>query len=300
MNDAGDAPQSDPLREVAQAILAHPRFTPAVLVYVDEITKWRRGLGRFAWAATSYVGTHIVGFVLLLHYANTTGEPEGGATFTRLLAQCQRRNLCGAGALRTVLTLATVAGYLKSSRGADKRVQIFAPTEKLLAKSCDLYRCPMAALDQLVDGAAYADQVRADAGFIPRMITSAGQQYIEHDILVADNFPHLLELMYMTGGCLVVLALVEAELRGHPCPSTRTVGQQCGVSASQVREILRRASAHGLVALSADGQVASAAALTSMYRQFVARELALYAKYTLGLEPHFVVASSGVRLKAAE
>lgn len=122
MNVAIDAPRHDPLQEVAEAVLAHPHFTPAVLVYVREITEWRRSLGRFAWAATSYVGTHIVGFVLLLHYANSAGKPEGGATFTRLLEQCQRRNLCGAGALRTVLTLATVAGYLRSTRGVDSSV----------------------------------------------------------------------------------------------------------------------------------------------------------------------------------
>lgn len=42
--------------------------------------------------------------------------------------------------------------------------------------------------------------------------------------------------------------------------------------------------------ISADGQVTSAKALTADYRRFVARELALCAKYTLRLQAHFVSA----------
>ena len=293
-----DDVQPAPLDEVALAISQHPRFTRGVLVYIDEILAWRRSLGRFAWAATSYVGTHVIGFVLLLHYANTTGRSEGGATFGRLLEQCQRRNLCGPRALRTVLNLASVAGYLQTQKGGDKRVQVFVPADKLIAMTRALYRCPMACLDQLIDQPVYAEMARSDPAFISRLMTTAGRQYAEDGILIADYFPQLLELMNLSGGCPVVLALVESHLRDAPCVSTRTLGQQAGVSASQARQILRRASTHGLITLSADGQVIEVDALAGLYQQFVARELALYVKYTLGLEGRFTAARTPLNSSA--
>ena len=159
-----DREQIDPLSNVSHAIAQHPNFTSAVLVYVQEMAKWRGSLGRVAAAATSYGGTQAVGFVLVLHFANTTGNPDNGATYTRLHEICQLRNLCGSRALRTLLTLARLAGYLQVEQGCDRRVQILVPTRKLIAKSQDLYRCPMSSLDQLVERPIYAEAIRSDPG----------------------------------------------------------------------------------------------------------------------------------------
>ena len=82
-------------------------------------------------------------------------------------------------------------------------------------------------------------------------------------------------------------AIVQSHLRGMKPPSTHQIARQFSFSASQVRNIIECAGGHGLMTISANGQVLDAAPLAALYKRYFAREIALYAKYTLGLEDEF-------------
>ena len=102
----------DPLGAVMDGMLRHPSFDDVTLLYLDRILAWRRQMGVFNRVATT-AGLHAIGYVIFLHFANTSGRPENGATYSRLLDICEARRNCGSRALRTTLVLAQVMGYLQ-------------------------------------------------------------------------------------------------------------------------------------------------------------------------------------------
>ena len=166
----------DPLAHVQAAILRHPKFPLASRQYFEGIAMWRRTLGLANRFSSTEVATHIIYYVMLLHYGNPTGAPEAGATFGRLLNICETRKQCGARALRTVLVLANLAGYVHAARSpTDRRVQYYVPSPKLLEMVREFHRRALSCLDHLVDQPIYEQM--ADAGsaylivFIPVSVT---------------------------------------------------------------------------------------------------------------------------------
>ena len=279
--------EADPLGTTMHGILGHPAAAETMRQYLDNVLAWRRDMGRFNRVATS-AGLYVIGFVLFLHFANRSGRPEQGATFSRLLAICEARRTCGPRALRTILTLAHIMGYLGVSRArGDRRVQIYAPTDKLLTQTRQQYALVCGCLDRLVPSGNFASTLKSDPAFMPSVFASSGQAFLDLGLEITGHVPDLEALIQMQAGFPTFASIVNAHLRGIECPSAQAIAKEFHVSSSQVRTVLKAAADRGLITLSERGQVLDAAPLAAQHKAMIARELALYAKYAFGLEDYF-------------
>lgn len=279
---------TDPLGATMHGILKHPAFEQSALHYLDHTLAWRREMGLFNRVATS-AGLYTIGYVLFLHFANRSGPPEQGATYSRLLDICELRNTCGPRALRTILALAQFMGYLNSVRSSrDKRIQIYTPTEKLVSQTQKQNATTCACLDRLVPNANLADQERADPDFAATLYATSGKAFLDHGIQITEYFPDIDALIKLQAGCPTLFSVVNAHMRGLPCPSAKTIAKEFHVSSTQVRALLKSAADRGLINMTERGQVLGAEVLVEQQKAMIARELALYAKYSFGLENHFV------------
>ncbi len=278
----------DPLVEVMEGILRHPPFDAAALAYVANIVHWRERLGLFNRIGTN-LAFHVINYSAYLHLANRAGTVENGATFSNLLAICEARGQCGSRALRTVLTLLKVTGQLhtKPSR-SDGRVRVYIPSDKLLGEIKDIYGYSMMVLDTLMPSSQYAQAIREDQEFLPRIIAGSGRAIIEDGLRITEYFPELHDIISRAGGLPTSISLADAHLRGIAYPSQQTISRKFKISPTQVRAIINALTEDGLITRSQDGKILKAHLLVEQHKGLIARELALHVKYGLGLERVFV------------
>jgi len=281
--------QVDPLRNIAEGICRHPDYERAVLYYVERKLVQRRALGFGNQAMSSLPASHVMVFLLLLYYEGAGSAGAGGATSTRLLAICEARRTCGSRALRTILALGQMAGLVRRVRSSyDKRVHVYEPTRKLIDESLHIVAQTIGALDYLVRERNFAGLPYTDRDFVPNLIKTSIRAYVDTGIPIVEYYPQMHELLVLKGGTSSAAALVRAQLAGEKPPSTYQIGQQFRISATQVRNIIECAQSHGLVTVSPQGQLIEAGELVALYKKYFARELALYVKFTLGLEDYFL------------
>lgn len=291
--------QHDPLADIAAGIAAHSGYETALARYIDRKLDRRRQLGFQNHAISSLRASHVMAFVMLLHAEHKAGLSEHGATLSALLAACERRNVCGSRALRTILTLGTVAGFLQRKRSsADHRIYAFVPTDCLIAEAQETIARTIAVFDILVPGHDFGERPFRDPDFVCHLVTTSLRPYVDLWIAIADHNPLLHELLNQKGGTSGVAAIVRAELGGEKLPSTHKFAQAFKISSTQVRNLIERAAGHGLVNVSPQGHLLDARALVDHYKIYFARELALYARYSLGLGPHFTALSRQVDASA--
>jgi hypothetical protein len=270
-----------------QGILNHPAFEQMALHYLNDMLAWRREMGVFNRVASS-AGLYAIGYVLFLHFANRSGPPEQGATYSRILAICEARGTCGPRALRTILTMAHFMGYLNSARSSrDKRIQIYTPTEKLISQSRKQNATTCSCLDRLVPNANFVEQERTDRDFASHLYATGGKAFLDHGIQITEYFPDLDAIIQMHAGCPTLFSIVNAHMRAIPFPSAKAIAKEFHVSSSQVRAILKTAADRDLIVLSERGHVVTAEKMAEQQKGMIARELALYAKYSFGLEDYF-------------
>ena len=118
----------------------------------------------------------------------------------------------------------------------------------------------------------------------------ACQAYLDHNIQMGEHFPELLTIMQRDNGLPTVLAFVEAQLQGVNSPTAKEIAKRFTTSLSQVRKVIKEAGGMNFIKLNDDGRIVDASNITTTYKNFIARELSLYAKYGLGLENYFVAA----------
>jgi hypothetical protein len=285
--------QADPLADLAGAIRAHPKFDEAALRYIEHLHTWRSDLGALNKIISSHARGQIIACVMYLHFNNETGNSDNGATFERVADLCLGRVPCGPKVLRTVLVVASLSGYLEIERGhTDRRLKLYRPTEKLLGHFRKLFGHKLACFDHLVEGRGFARKLHFDPRFVERLIATSGNAYFALGAQVGEKFPDLYPILCIDGGFGATISVVESQLRGRPAPSLNHIGQRFRVSPSQARKILKLAEERGLILFTADGRVADASGLVGLYKLYLAREFALYAKHSLGLESSFITSKA--------
>jgi hypothetical protein len=226
--------------------------------------------------------------ILYLHFQARPDDPDEGATYERLLKLCLEREFCGPRVLRTVLMLAETTGRVAVQRGRfDRRLKIFRPTEKLLAQSRHSAERVLDSLELIVGDRWPRPSGSSRDVLIRRMTCVAGRRYFEDGIEICEHYEDLLAILRLDGGLATVIAVTDAELKGMNLPPYKEIAQRFRFSASQSRKILKRAEELGLVTFSSGGRLADASGLVRTYKWAIARELALHAKYALGMGPYF-------------
>ena len=289
----------DPLAELANALMRHPAFDRAANLHLNNLVQWRRDLGIFNRVATE-TGLHIVQYVILLHYNPAAAADGNGATFTNLLKLCQDRSQCGSRALRTTLAVSCFTRYLLTKPSdRDQRTTLYLPAPKLLREIRRSFAQALACIDVIVGKDLYAQKMLTDETFLPLVMETAGRAYLEQRLTVTENFPAVHSLIQLKGGGPAVIAIVDASVRGAPFPSPEAIAREFQISSSQVRNVQDVAKSKGLITIGSNGQVENAHELTAQFKGMLARELSLYAKYALGLEPYFCSGKSALQKSAA-
>jgi hypothetical protein len=280
--------QADLLTNVANGILRHPAYDQAVLYNLDRKLERRRRMGLSNQAISSLRASHAIVFIVLLHHENPTGRIEDGATFHRILELCEARQICGSRSLRTMLAVSQMIGFVERVRSDDDhRVFGYRPTEMLLDEARRIASRSIGCFDRMVPGRAFAHLPYRDKDFLSYFVRTSIRAYVDLRLPIVEYFPVVHDLLMQKGGTSCVAALVQAALRDQSIPSTHQISRDYAFSASQVRNIFDRAAHSGLISISPQGHPSDVQRLVELYKQYYAREIALFAKYTLGLEPYF-------------
>ena len=278
---------SDPLSELAQALMQRPEFESAARLYFSNLLQWRRALG-FANRLTTDPAFHVLQYVIQLDASPATTGDGKGATYTNLLKICQDRKQCASRALRTILGLASFAGYLqKRPLENDQRITVYQPSAKLLTDTRRFFAQTMACIDIIEGHGYYAEKMLTDATFLPHVMATAGGAYIEQKLAITEYSPDLHELIQLRGGCPTLIAIVDAQIRRAPFPTPLAIARDFHISSSQVRNVLEAAKSNGQITTGPNGQIENADVLAGQFKTMLARELAMYCKYALGLEPKY-------------
>lgn len=281
--------KTDVIAKLASAIALQPNFDTATLFYIDSVLQWRREIGFFNHVFSSYARNMVVAYICFLHFANPTGKPEDGATYSRVWEIVDRRKDCGSRALRTFLTLATLAGYfIRDQSKDDKRVFAYVPSPKLLAQSSHHFTYAISCFDILLGTDVHAKTAHANPRFHEDVMASSGAATLKYDIAFAEPIPHGLAILNQTGGLATMVSLARAQIANSAMPTAHSIAKSYKVSATQARNVMNYMRDHKLIMTHNEGGVLSAAPIAEIFRWFLSRELALYAKYTLGLEQHFM------------
>jgi hypothetical protein len=270
----------DPLLDTTHALLAQPTFARAAQHYVEHVIAWRRELGLYNLVGTE-IGQHITYYLALLHFTQPPGLPEAGATFSNILQICERRGQCGSRALRTVLQVLKVMGLITArSAEGDARVQVYAPSERLIQALREHLKHTMICLDLIVGEERYAPLIEANSAFVGELLAKSGRPFIDLNLQIVEAVPDLEALIKLRGGCPTLFRLLKSHIDGVPPPSPQVIAREFKLSASQVRNVIKAAESAGLMAWRQDGSL-DARRLAERQRLMLARELAVHAKYGL-------------------
>jgi hypothetical protein len=266
----------DQLAGIAARIAAHPKFDDAVLHYAQSLLEWKAANRQVGKAQASHARSSIIGYILFLHFAADPADPDDGATYQKLWALCERRRDCGPRVLKTALALFRFARFVTQENGQrDRRLRLYRPTPKLVEFVTDWYARSLGSFDRLNESNQLAARMRADPEFLREVTLATGYPYLRLDIKLVQHFPQLYQLFMTDGGFPVVTLLAKARLTGESLPQPSVIGKQFGISTSQVRNVLKSIEAQGLLRPEGEG------GLLALYRAYVAREMALFAKYAL-------------------
>jgi Bacterial regulatory proteins, gntR family len=274
----------DPLADLSNVLLRHPEFERVARLYIGNIVQWRRSLGLINRVITD-ASIHIVYFLVMLHFCRAGQDAKDGATFTNLLEICEARGHCGSRALRTVLAALTVTRYVHARQAEDdQRIKVFAPSQTVLTDIRRHLSLTLGCLDILIGEERYAKRMLDDPSFLAQLMASAGESYLELGLTVSEQVPELHGLLQLRGGHIAAAALANAHLQGDAIPSPQAIARVFHVSASQIRNVLAEANTMGLITSDPGQGATDVRPLVEQMRAVLARELALYAKYGLGLE----------------
>jgi hypothetical protein len=288
MNNA-QTPKPDPILEVTNAILAHPGFDSAALYYFENVMKWRREIGFADKFMSGYTRHLILYFVFYLHFTNETGLPENGASFGRIWDLVDQRKECGSRALRTILGISSLVGYLDKVPGqVDKRAVAYVPTEAVLASSKAHLENMMKCLDIILDSDIYAKEVKSDPDFIAKSMWSIGVPIKEHEIVFIEIDPLLAKVARTSGGMATLFAIAEAQLKKTPLAHPKKIAKTGRFSTSQIRVNIKHLTEIGAVNIDAKTNQISESHCTLFSKTLLARELALHVKFRLGIESKFL------------
>jgi hypothetical protein len=277
--------QFDVIGDLANALLTHPHFEKTVHYFCNNTIEWRREIGFINHLVTNYSRHLIVYYICSLHFANQTELPEGGATFSRVWEIVERRKDCGSRALRTILGVLTLVGYLRKVPGEiDKRTYAYEPTEKLLSHLSKhmiyMFRC----FDILLNTDQYSKRMTEDPQYLADVMKYGGKAVFEHDIVLLESEHEFVKILHMPGGTQTLYSIARSQIMQVDFPKPAELSKKYKVSMRQARSVIDYSVANGIMELDADGNLSSALGATRLVRFALARELAIYAKFALGLE----------------
>ena len=273
-------PIADSLQLEAARLAAMPEFPQAVRAYMVGAAQFRES-PRIVNKLVSYdTRWRVIGYLLYLALDRETYGPQGGATYGRVLDLCTRRNEVSPRVLKTVLALLQLSGFIEATRNAtDRRSKFYRPTARMMTFVHRWLTYATTTLDVLEPHMQRAAMLRDDPQFAARFLVSGGRSHTS-ETPPADLMPEFIAFLGGRDGAgAVVLAMLTADLDSVATPSRADIARRFGLSKTQVSNSLREGERLGWVAFDRDGMPVPTQVLRDKYRQWIAIELAFYARH---------------------
>jgi hypothetical protein len=272
--------EPDPLTAQAARFAAMPAFDAALRAYITGVAGFRRSNRMINKLVSYHARWRLAGYLLYLHADRERFGPDGGATYSNLLAMCYRPPEIRPRVLKTMLALLQFTGFVKAKRASsDRRSKIYQPTARMQGFLQPWLRYATSTLDILEPELRRARLLQDDAGFVDRFLVSSGRAHETAKPLV-ERMPEFIAFFGARDGAgAVVLPIMQADMDGTPVPSRGEFAKTFGLSKTQVTSVLRLGETQGYFVLDAAGVPAATDRLRATFRQWVATELAFYAQH---------------------
>lgn len=264
---------------VPEEIAAHPRFAAAVHQYTLGVTDFRQGPRLLNKLVSHNDRFRVIGYLIYLHCHH---ERYGhyGATYSNLLALCVAHRHASPRAVKTVLAMLQLGGFISVVRDPDdRRSKVYRPTEKMWGFSDKWLTYGFGALDALDPEGRRVEALHADPEYARYFYVTACQEFQAGEQLT-DRVPEFAHFFAHEGGFPVLAAIMLADGEGGPVPSRAAIAERFGSTKTQVGNLLTVAADQGLVTLDAVGTATPTGRMRDLYARWVAIELAYYARNT--------------------
>jgi hypothetical protein len=268
----------DSLTVTARRFVATPTFRQAVQRFSEGYLEFRQGPRLLSKLLCRDATWRVIGYLLFLH-ADREQFGSAGATYSRLLELCSRRNEVSRRTLKTMLALMRLAGFIHADIStSDRRIKIYRPTERMMGFVRRWLSYPVAALDILEPEFKRSRSLHSDPGFIERFLVSGGRQFTT----ATPPTERVPELSFFADGpenAFLILVIIRlAEMHGVPVASRAEIARRFGLSKTQVTSVLSGGAERGFFSIDDNGVPAGTPAVRALYDRWVALELAFYAE----------------------
>lgn len=270
----------DPLLTEAAQLRASPAFAAAIREYTVGLARFREA-PRLVNKLISYESRfRVTGYLLYLDADHERFGADGGATYTRLLELCTRRNEVSPRVLKTTLAMLKLAGFIKSAPSpSDRRSKSYRPTARMNEFTRNWLTYAVGALDVLQPRESRIKQLNNDPDFIRRFLVSGGRDHIVGEP-PADRMPEFIGFFgSREGAAALVLSVMLAGIDGTPLPSRAQIASRFGLSKTQVSKMIAEGGDLRFFAVDAAGVPAATDYLRDAYAQWISIELAFYARH---------------------
>jgi hypothetical protein len=275
----------DRRKDLATAILRHPRTRSAVDRFTTDFLAWRQQLGVLNKVLSNLGREHLLEHVMYYHFLRDEGDVDTGATFERVTALSAARDHIGARAARSALALAQAAGFIVQTRSPnDKRLRIFEPTELLLHLTREAYALPFSILDTLAPELGICDRLMRDPNYLSFILSRLGDGYLRQEFTPRPTEDPYQNVLRLEGGRTIVATVVHCHWRGLALPTSQEMSWKYYLSPSQIRVVLKTAEDSGLIRTGSRGRLIDAETLSRAYIEATGYYLGLYAHHAFDLE----------------
>lgn len=271
---------ADPLLAEAAQLRASPAFPAAIHEYTLGLTRFREA-PRLVNKLISYESRfRVTGYLLYLDADHERFGADGGATYTRLLELCTRRNEVSPRVLKTTLAMLKLAGFIKSFPSpSDRRSKSYRPTARMSEFTRNWLSYAVGALDVLQPGEGRARHLKDDTDFIRRFLVSGGREHIVSEP-PADRMPEFIGFFgAREGAAAIVLSVMLSDIDGTPLPSRAHIAKRFGLSKTQVSSMIAEGTGLGFFTTDGAGVPTATAYLRDAYARWISIELAFYARH---------------------
>ncbi len=256
-----DTDSPSPLANVkyrsSEEILAHPRFVPARIAFVDAVLALYEGdplLTRLLLEAGRYV---TFGNIMCMHARYDEADRATWPTSARLKESMLQFGVSSPRRVEALIARLVHSGFLEMVPSRqDRRVRILTPTEGMIDQDLDWLAAHYLPLHVLYPDAGYAPMIRRDRAFqmAQRLVC---MDFLGHGANILASNPGIMLFLGRDAGVMILIKLIQMTHAAKDISQTSlpysNIGARFGVSRTHVRDILLEAEHAGFVLLSDRG-----------------------------------------------
>ena len=269
-------PLTDLKYRSSEDILAHPRFVPARLAFVDAVLALYEGdpfLTRLLLEAGRYV---TFGNIMCMHARYDEADRSTWPTTGRLKESMRQFGVSSPRRVEALIARLVHSGFLEMvTSKQDGRVRILTPTERMFVQDQDWLAAHYLPLQVLFPDPGYLPMIQRDRAF------QMAQRLVSMDFFgrganILASHPGVMLFMSRDGGIMILIKLIQmthaANEGFHAGLSYAEIGARFGLSRTHVREVLLDAERAGYVKLSGRGgqMVQLTPAVMQVFDHFIA------------------------------